>query len=64
MAEKRSVSENHGDFEYTVEGDYTKVVSYRKPIDAKDTDEEPVKFDDLPSESLKDEYRILHSATA
>lgn len=57
MPEKRSVSENHGDYEYTVESDpNVGVVVYRKPLNTSADSEEPVSFDDLPSRSLKDKF--------
>ena len=63
MPEVRSVSENHGDYLFTVEKNEGKVVSYRRPIEGpSDAPDEPVAYEDLPSRSLKDGYQALNSA--
>jgi hypothetical protein len=57
MPETRSVSENHGDYEYTVQQGEAGVVSFRKPLNSPlDAPDEKVGYDDLPSESLKDAH--------
>ena len=60
MPEKRSVSENHGDFEFTVEKDGGKLLSYKKPLNAPDTVGQEVSYNDLPSRSLRDEFQKMN----
>lgn len=57
MAEKRDVSENHGDYEYHVEDSEDGVVCYRTPLNSPGAPDERVLPEDLPSRSLQDAFQ-------
>ncbi len=60
MPETRSVSENHGDYEYIVQKGEMGVESFRKPLNSpRDAPDEQVSYTDLPSESLKDAHLMF-----